>query len=163
MTSAYIRNCCYNKNTRKTPRESFSGSKPNLNKIHIFGTTCFCYVQNKTKLEPCCEKAIFVNYNKQSPACLIYYLETMAIKRVKCGKFTVSYNNNSLLKPDKNTKIPESLITYDVEPKDNLNIKGEKQITCYPIWQRKRPNFFCFKKLWIWWCSLLLYSVYDSC
>ena len=36
MVSAYIRNHCYNKNTRKTPHESFSSSKPNLNKMHTF-------------------------------------------------------------------------------------------------------------------------------
>ena len=48
MASAYIRNCCYSKNTRKTPYECFTSSKSNLNKMHIFGMTCFCYVQNKT-------------------------------------------------------------------------------------------------------------------
>ena len=72
MASVYIRNHCY-KNTRKTPNESFTVSKPNSNKMHIFGTTCFCSVQNKMKLEPC-EKYIFVGYNKQGPAYLIYFL-----------------------------------------------------------------------------------------
>ena len=65
MTSAYIRNCCYNKNTRKTPYESFTGSKPNLNKMHIFGMSCYCYVQNKKKLDPRCEKGVFVGNDKQ--------------------------------------------------------------------------------------------------
>ena len=111
MASAYIRNHCYNKNTRKTPYESFTGSKPNLNKIHIFGTTCFCYVQNKTKLDTRFEKGIFVSYDKQSPPYLINFSETMAIKRVKCVKFTDSYDNSSLLKPDKNSENPEYLIT----------------------------------------------------
>ena len=81
MASAYIRNHCYNKNARKTPYESFTDSKPNLNKMHIFSTTCFCCVQ-KTKLDPHCEKGIFVGYDKQSSAYLIYFQETMAIKRV---------------------------------------------------------------------------------
>ena len=46
MASVYIRNRCHNKNTRKTPYESFTGSKPNLNKMHIcvtstvFGMAC---------------------------------------------------------------------------------------------------------------------------
>ena len=64
--------------------------------MHIFGTTCLCYVQDKTKLEPCCEKSIFFSYNKQSPANLIYFRETMAIKRVRCVKFTNSYDNSTL-------------------------------------------------------------------
>ena len=82
MASVYIRNHCYNKNTRKTPYESFTGSKPNLNMMHIFGMTCFCYVQNKMKLEPYNEKGIFVSYDKLSPAYLIYFPETMAIKKL---------------------------------------------------------------------------------
>ena len=106
IASAYIRNC-YNEN----PNESFTGSKPNLNKIHIFGTTCFCYVQNKTKLDPHCEKGIFVGYDKQSPAYLIYFLETAAIKRVRCVKFTNSYDNIPLTKQDKNTKFSDYLTT----------------------------------------------------
>ena len=60
--------------------------------MHIFGMPCFCYVQNKTKLEPRCEKGIFIGYDKQSLADLIYFLETMAIKKVRCVKFTDSYD-----------------------------------------------------------------------
>ena len=69
----------------------------------IFGKTCFCYVQNKMKLDPHCEKGIFVSYDKQSPAYLIYFPETTAIKRLRCVKLTDSYGNSSLSKPDKNT------------------------------------------------------------
>ena len=35
MDSAYIRNRCYNKNTRKTPYESFTCSKANLKCIFL--------------------------------------------------------------------------------------------------------------------------------
>ena len=115
MASAYIRNHCYNKNTRKAPNESFTSSKANLNKMHIFGMTCFCNVQNKTKFDPRCEKGIFVSYDKQSPAYLIYFLKITAIKRVRSVKFTDSYNS-SLSKPDKNTEFLEYLITYNVQP-----------------------------------------------
>ena len=64
MASAYIKKHCYYKNTRKTSYESFTGSKPNLNKMHIFGTTCFCYVQNKTKLDPCEKVSLLAMINK---------------------------------------------------------------------------------------------------
>ena len=40
----------------------------------------FCYAQNKMKLDACCEKGVFVSYDKQSPAYLIYFLDTMVIK-----------------------------------------------------------------------------------
>ena len=52
------------------------------------------------KLDSHCEKGIFVGYDKQSPAYLIYFPETMVIKRVRCVKFTDSYEISSLLKPD---------------------------------------------------------------
>ena len=97
---------------------------PNFNKMHIFGMTCFCYVRNKMKLDPHYEKGIFVSYDKQSPAYLIYFPETTAIKTVRCVKFTNSYDNSSLSKPDKNTDYLEYLIIYDVQRKDNLNTKG---------------------------------------
>ena len=93
-------------------------------------------------MDPCCEKDIFVGYDKQSPAYSIYFPETMAIKRVRCVKFTYSYDNNSLSKPDNNTKNPGYLIIHEVEPEDNPNTEEEGQITCYPIQQRKRTNFF---------------------
>ena len=32
--------------------------------MHIFSTTCFCYVQNKIKLDPRNEKNNFVGYDK---------------------------------------------------------------------------------------------------
>ena len=57
-------------------------------------------------------------------------------------KFTDSNDNSTLSKPDNNSKNSESLITYDVELKVDLNNKEEGQITRYPIWQRKRPFFF---------------------
>ena len=69
--------------------------KPNLDKMHIFGTTCFCYVQNKTKFEPRGEKVIFIGYHKQIPAYLIYFLEITVIKKVGWVKFTNYYDNNS--------------------------------------------------------------------
>ena len=100
--------------------------------MHIFGMTCFSYVQYKMKLDPGCEKGIFVGYDKQSPAYLIYFPKTIAIKRVRCVKFTDSNDNSSLSKLDNNTKYPESLIKYDVEWIYNQNIKEKEQITHYP-------------------------------
>ena len=60
----------------------------------------------------------------KSPAYLIYFPETTTIKRVRCVKFTDSYDNRSLSKLDKNTEFPEYLITYDVRAKDFLHGMG---------------------------------------
>ena len=108
--------------------------------MHILDMTCFCYVQNKMKLDPRCEKGIFVGYDKQSPAYLIYFLKSMAIKRVRCV-------NSPLTKQDKNTELLDYISTAsNEEPKDNLNTEGEGQIRQYPIQQRRKP-FFCSQKL----------------
>ena len=56
----YGKKNCYNENKKNT---RFTGSKPNLNKMHIFGMNWFCYVQNKMKLYPHSEKGIFVGYD----------------------------------------------------------------------------------------------------
>ena len=50
--------------------------------MHIFGTTCFCSVQNKAKLDPCCEKGMFVGYHKQSPAYLIFFQNQQLLKEL---------------------------------------------------------------------------------
>ena len=51
------------------------------------------------KLDTRCEKGLFFNYEKQSPAYLIYFPESRAIKRVRCVKFT-NYDNSSLMKQE---------------------------------------------------------------
>ena len=83
MVAAYIRNRCYNPRTKKTPFEVFTGQKPNLSNMHLFGTTCFAYVQNKKKLDARREKGVFVGYDKGSPGYLVYFPETGVVKRVR--------------------------------------------------------------------------------
>ena len=45
--AAYIRNRCYNSRIAKTPYKMFTGKIPNISNMHIFGTKCFAYVQDK--------------------------------------------------------------------------------------------------------------------
>ena len=88
MASAYIRNRCYNPRTGKTPYEAMTGRKPDLSKMHIFGTTCYAYVQNTKKLDARSERGVFLGYDKGSPAYIVYIVESRAVKRVRCVKFT---------------------------------------------------------------------------
>ena len=111
--------------------------------MHIFGTTYFRYVENKRKLDPRCEKGIFVGSDKLRPAYLIYFPLSTAIKRVRCVKFTDSYDNSPLTKHDKNTELSDYIsTTYDEQPKDSLNTEGEGHIRRYPIRRRRKPDFF---------------------
>ena len=69
--ASYIRNRCYNPRTGKTPVELMTGKRPNISKMHVFGTKCFAYEQDKKKLDPRSKQGVFVGYDDQSPAYLI--------------------------------------------------------------------------------------------
>ena len=84
-TSVYIRNHALNRRLWVTPFEAVTGKKPNLSEMQIFGTSCFEYIQNQPKLEPCCEKGVFVSYGK---SCIsVYFNSKNQIKRVRGVKF----------------------------------------------------------------------------
>ena len=109
-TSAYIRNRYFNPRTGKTPYELFTDNKPNLRNMHIFGTVCYSYIQEKKKLDPRSERGIFLGYDTQSPAYLIYYPNKNDVKRVRCVKFTDKF-------PCENVEpVPEYRYIVDEEP-----------------------------------------------
>ena len=88
MSAAYIRNRCYNPRITKTPFEAFTGIRPNVSNMHSFGTQCFAYVDEKKKLDARSEEGVFVGYDRESPAFLVYFSMENKIKRVRCVKFT---------------------------------------------------------------------------
>ena len=88
MALAYTRNRCYNPRIKKTPFEAFTGKKPNISSMNIFGSVSYAYVQQKKKLDARSEKGIFVGYDKGSPSYLVYLPECNVIKKVRCVKFT---------------------------------------------------------------------------
>ena len=53
-----------------TPEEAFSGKKPDIGHLRIFGCIKYSYIPKKkrTKLEPIAEKGIFVGYSETSKA-----------------------------------------------------------------------------------------------
>lgn len=57
-----------------TPEEAFSGKKPDIGHLHIFGCITYSYIpkEKRTKLEPTAEKGIFVGYSETSKAFRIY-------------------------------------------------------------------------------------------
>ena len=95
----HIRNRCFNDRLGKTPYEALTGIKPNLNNMHVFGAVCYAYVQGSKKLEPRSKEGIFVGYDKNSPAYLVYYPESMKVERVRCVKFfdSTEFDNSGAL------------------------------------------------------------------
>lgn len=87
MTAAYIKNRCFNTRLGKTPNKTLIGKRPDLSNKHILGSTCYAYVQNANKLEARSKEGLFVGYDKESLAYLVYYPEANKVERVKCVKF----------------------------------------------------------------------------
>jgi hypothetical protein len=60
-----------------TPEEAFSGKKPNVENIRIFGCLFYFHIpkDKRNKLEPLRKKGIFVGYSESSKAYRIYIPE----------------------------------------------------------------------------------------
>jgi hypothetical protein len=62
------------------------GKQPDLSRMMIFGSQCFAYVKKPSKLSDRAEEGIFVGYDKESPAYLVYFPENQKVKTVRCIK-----------------------------------------------------------------------------
>lgn len=89
-TSSYIRNRCYQKRTGSTPYELFTGRKPNIKHMAPFGAKCFVVTENhKRKLDDRAQEGIFLGYDRESPAYLIYEPQTMTVRKSRNVKFDI--------------------------------------------------------------------------
>ena len=130
MTAAYTRNRCYNNRLGKTPLEAFIGKRPDVSNMHIFGTTCYGYVQNAKKLDARSKKGIFVGYDRDSPAYLVYYPESNKVERVRCVKFL----EQSIYAPetvDDQILLPTPQTTVDTDQPQNDSVvtPGSEDVT----------------------------------
>ena len=143
MVSAYICNRCYNPRTEKTPYEVLTVQKPDLGNMHVFGTTCYAYVQNKKELDARSEQSIFVGYDKGSPAYLVYFVESKVIKRVQCVKFTDKFDEDVKEISDPiyehvQPRLPDPVVENKIaEENENNEGVGNR----YPQRQHSRPNY----------------------
>lgn len=57
-----------------TPKEAFTGSKPNISHLRIFGSHVYVHVpkEKRTKLQPSGKKGMLVEYSESSKAFRIY-------------------------------------------------------------------------------------------
>jgi len=100
--AAYTRNRCFCPRTGKTPYEVLTGKKPNVSRMSVVGTMCYAIVQNKKKLDPRSEKGVFVGYDRESPAYLVYFKDTGTIEKVRCVRFTNKFENTQTGETDMN-------------------------------------------------------------
>ena len=86
-TSGYTRNRCYQNRTDSTPYELFTGRRPNLSGMAAFGSKVFVLVEKRRKLDDRSVEGVFVGYDRDSPAYLIYDRNTGAVKKSRNVKF----------------------------------------------------------------------------
>ena len=127
MAAAYIRNRCFNARLGKTPYEAFTGSKPDLSNMHVFGSVCYAYVQNAKKLDPRSKQGIFVGYDKRSPAYLVFYPDSNKIERVRCVKFFNESNHESKVNPDEQEgEFLPSKVSVPIANESVISTQGDK-------------------------------------
>jgi transposase InsO family protein len=83
MTSIYIQNKIPHHILKDmTPEEAFSGKKPNIENLRIFGCPVYSHISKdkRNKLEPSGKKGILVGYSDSSKAYRIYILEQHKIE-----------------------------------------------------------------------------------
>ena len=74
-TAVYVQNRCPHRAVKgKTPEEAFTGEKPEVGHLRIFGCPVFIHVPSdkRSKLDPSGEKGIFVGYSENSKGVRVY-------------------------------------------------------------------------------------------
>ena len=73
LVASYVRNRCYNRRLVLTPFEVFTGKNLDMSRVHVLGSVCFAYVEEKSKLDARSEKGIFMGNYKDSPTYLEFF------------------------------------------------------------------------------------------
>jgi hypothetical protein len=97
MTTIYVQNISPHRILKDmTPEEAFSGNKPNVEHLRIFGCPVYFHIpkDKRKKLEPSGNKGIFVGYNESSKAYRIYILEQHKVEVSR----DVTFNENMAFK-----------------------------------------------------------------
>ena len=70
-----------------------TGRKPDLSKMNIFQSASYAYKNLKKKLDPKYEQGIFVGYDRNSPAYLVFYPEDNRVPKHWQIKFISNVKN----------------------------------------------------------------------
>ena len=121
-SATYVPNCCCYQHINNTPYGSITKLKPNIARLHIFGSDCYSYIQNSKKLDACSRKGHFVGYDKESPLYLAYYPKNNTIMKHRVIKFT---NKNQM----SSVPIDESSLFTDNNEIGTPSVKSEDKNT----------------------------------
>jgi hypothetical protein len=126
MTTIYVQNKSPHRILKDmTPEESFSGKKPNMENLRIFGCSVYSHIpkDKRNKLEPSGKKGIFVGYSDSSKAYKIYIPEQHKIEVNR----DVTFNEKMAFKKSIEETIKEEEYEEPIEEStENQNDEKEK-------------------------------------
>ena len=91
MCSVYIQNRCPHQILgQKTPHEFWSGHKPSVGHLRVFGSIAYAHVpdQQRKKLEDKSKKLVFVGYDDKSKAYRLYNRWRTKLKLARMSSLT---------------------------------------------------------------------------
>ena len=125
--------------------------------MNIFESTCYIYKNLKKKLDPKCEKGIFVGYDRNSPAYLVFYSEDNRVLKHRLIKFISNVTNqqtqtyptdddDDCFSQKKYVQNNTSATTSDpqiktTETQDNAQTEEDSKLRHYPRRERKPPAY----------------------
>ena len=119
----YFQNrCSHTTLGKKTLEEVFTGTRPDVSHIRIFGSVCYCHVHADTrkKLDPSGEKGLLVGYRETLKAYIVYILARKMIIVSRDVKF------------DEDRALRRSMdIPAEQQPSHDTEIKLESQMYKY--------------------------------
>ena len=137
-TAAYTRNRCFNRRLKKTPFEALTGKKPNLANMRKFGSECYAYNEDvRTKLDIKSTKGIFVGYDRNSPAYLVYYPDYGKVKKCRIIQ-CLTQNKNENVDENVDVDIPCDVQIQGCMP--HFQNQGSHEEENVPQAQNERPQ-----------------------
>ena len=146
MHAAYVRNRCFNARLGKTPFEAVTGKKPNVGKMHRFGSQCFALVDEKKKLDARSEEGVFLGHDRDSPAFIVYFPDQNKMRKVRCVRFTERFvqEEDSVLYPHEVTEQNQNQDKVEMKSdvKSDIETGTQTDSECkYPTRERKAPKY----------------------
>jgi hypothetical protein len=131
----------------KTPEEAFTGVKPEIGHLRIFGCPVYIHVpvEKRTKLEPSGEKGIFVGYNETSKAYRIFIpaqRKTIVSRDVKFEENLASRKSHELppVAEDEEQEAPKGEQRSEASSSGSQPSGGEEELA--PSSSVRRPRWF---------------------
>ncbi|KAI5328021.1 hypothetical protein L3X38_027417 [Prunus dulcis] len=108
-TAVYLQNRCYTTSaTDKTPFEAFTGRKPGVKHLRVFGSICYSHIPSnlRQKFDDKASKGIFMGYGSCEKGYRIYNLQTEKIILSRSVVFDENKSWNWESKQDETVHVP---------------------------------------------------------